>query len=114
MNLKLINIKSLGGVHKEGIKWLRGADLAHFPTIENAYLIIKEGKISSFGPMSNCPQDELPVQNCNGQHVMPAFVDSHSHLVLVRVRKNSTYDLKVLVMRKSLQLVEAFSIVQQK
>lgn len=87
MNLKLINIKSLGGVHKEGIKWLRGADLAHFPTIENAYLIIKEGKISSFGPMGNCPQDELPVQNCSGQHVMPAFVDSHSHLVYAGTRE---------------------------
>ena len=87
MNLKLINIKSLGGVHKDGTKWLRGADLAHFPTIENAYLIIKEGKISSFGPMSNCPQDELPVQNCNGQHVMPAFVDSHSHLVYAGTRE---------------------------
>ena len=87
MNLKLINIKSLGGVHNEGTKWLRGADLAHFPTIENAYLIIKEGKISSFGPMSNCPQDELPVQNCNGQHVMPAFVDSHSHLVYAGTRE---------------------------
>lgn len=87
MNLKLINIKSLGGVHKDGIKWLRGADLAHFPTIENAYLIIKEGKISSFGPMGNCPQDELPVQNCSGQHVMPAFVDSHSHLVYAGTRE---------------------------
>ena len=87
MNLKLINIKSLGGVHKEGIKWLRGADLAHFPTIENAYLIIKEGKISSFGPMGNCPQDELPVQNCSGQHVMPAFIDSHSHLVYAGTRE---------------------------
>ena len=87
MNLKLINIKSLGGVHKECIKWLRGADLAHFPTIENAYLIFKEGKISSFGPMSNCPQDELPVQNCSGQHVMPAFVDSHSHLVYAGTRE---------------------------
>ena len=87
MNLKLINIKSLGGVHKEGIKWLRGADLAHFPTIENAYLIIKDGKISSFGPMGNCPQDELPVQNCSGQHVMPAFVDSHSHLVYAGTRE---------------------------
>ena len=87
MNLKLINIKSLGGVQKEGIKWLRGADLAHFPTIENAYLIIKDGKISSFGPMSNCPQDELPVQNCSGQHVMPAFVDSHSHLVYAGTRE---------------------------
>ena len=87
MNLKLINIKSLGGVHKEGIKWLRGADLAHFPTIENAYLIIKEGKISSFGPMGNCPQDELPVQNCSGQNVMPAFIDSHSHLVYAGTRE---------------------------
>jgi imidazolonepropionase len=87
MNLKLINIKSLGGLHEEGTKWLRGKDLAHFPTIEDAYLIIKEGKISSFGPMSNCPQDELPVQNCNGQHVMPAFVDSHSHLVYAGTRE---------------------------
>ena len=87
MNLKLINIKSLGGIHPEGTRWLRGSDLGHFPTLENAYLTITDGKISDFGPMTHCPQDELPTRDCSGQHVLPAFVDSHSHLVYAGTRE---------------------------
>ncbi|HCP41191.1 MAG TPA: imidazolonepropionase [Cryomorphaceae bacterium] len=87
MNLKLINIKSLGGIHPEGTTWLRGSNLGHFPTLENAYLTITEGKISSFGPMTECPKDELPTHDCSDRHVLPAFVDSHSHLVYAGTRE---------------------------
>lgn len=87
MNLKLTNIKSLGGIHPQGTQWLRGANLGQFPTLENAYLVIEDGKIASFGPMSECPQDDLPVHDCTGQHVLPAFVDSHNHLVYAGTRE---------------------------
>jgi len=87
MNLRLINIQQLGGVHAADTKALRGKDLDHFPIIENAFLTISNGKIEDFGPMSQCPQDEVPTQDLTGRCVLPAFVDSHSHLVYAGTRE---------------------------
>ena len=87
MNLRLINIKQLGGVHPLNTKALRGKALDQFPLIENAFLTLRNGKIAEFGPMSECPQDETPTQNLTGRCVLPAFVDSHSHLVYAGTRE---------------------------
>jgi len=87
MNLRLINIKQLGGVLPLNTKALRGKALDQFPLIENAFLTLRNGKIAEFGPMSECPQDETPTQNLTGRCVLPAFVDSHSHLVYAGTRE---------------------------
>ena len=87
MNLRLINIKQLGGVHPLNTKALRGKALDQFPLIENAFLTLRNGKIAEFGPMSECPQDETPTQNLTGRCVLPTFVDSHSHLVYAGTRE---------------------------
>ena len=87
MNLRLINIKQLGGVHPLNTKALRGKALDLFPFIENAFLTLRNGKIAEFGPMSDCPQDETPAQDLTGRCVLPAFVDSHSHLVYAGTRE---------------------------
>lgn len=87
MNLRLINIKQLGGVHPLNTKALRGKSLDQFPLIENAFLTLRNGKIEEFGPMSDCPQDETPTQDLTGRCVLPAFVDSHSHLVYAGTRE---------------------------
>ena len=87
MNLRLINIKQLGGVHPLNTKALRGKALDQFPLIENAFLTLRNGKIAEFGPMSECPQDETPTQNLTGRCVLPAFIDSHSHLVYAGTRE---------------------------
>lgn len=87
MNLRLINIKQLGGVHPLNTKALRGKALDLFPFIENAFLTLRNGKIAEFGPMSDCPQDETPTQDLTGRCVLPAFVDSHSHLVYAGTRE---------------------------
>lgn len=88
MNLRLTHIAQLGGIQPTETKWLRGRELAHFPTLENAYLTVRDGKIDSFGPMSQCPSDDLPTRNLSGRCVMPAFVDSHSHLVYAGTRES--------------------------
>lgn len=61
--------------------------MADFPTIDDAFLTITDGKISDFGPMSECPSDELDTYDCTGRCVLPAFVDSHSHLVYAGTRE---------------------------
>ncbi|MEY2963073.1 MAG: hypothetical protein RL754_334 [Bacteroidota bacterium] len=87
MNLRLINIAQLGGIQPAGIRALRGAELAQFPSINNAFLTIREGKIDDFGPMTDCPSDDFPSRDLSGRCVMPAFVDSHSHLVYAGTRE---------------------------
>ncbi|PTB92598.1 imidazolonepropionase, partial [Marivirga lumbricoides] len=70
----LINIKSLFGVHQKN-EILRGKDLGHLPTIQDAYLEIENGLIKSFGPMSECPKlsDYKKVEDVKGQSILPAF-----------------------------------------
>ena len=87
MNLRLVNIKQLGGVHPLHTKALRGKALDQFPLIEHAFLTLRDGKIEEFGPMSACPQDETPTQDLTGRCVLPAFIDSHSHLVYAGTRE---------------------------
>jgi imidazolonepropionase len=87
MNLRLINIKELGGIQPQDQKWLRGKEMAHFPSIENAYLTILDGRIADFGPMNECPSDDMAVQDCTRRCVMPAFVDAHTHLVYSGTRE---------------------------
>ena len=87
MNLRLVNIKQLGGVHPPNTKALRGKALDQFPLIEHAFLTLRDGKIEEFGPMSACPQDETPTRDLTGRCVLPAFVDSHSHLVYAGTRE---------------------------
>ena len=87
MNLRLINIKHLGGIQPATTQALRGKALGEFPTISNAFLTIKDGKIADFGPMEDCPHDDMVLKDCLGKSVLPAFVDSHSHLIYAGTRE---------------------------
>ena len=87
MNLRLINIKHLGGIQPAATQALRGKSMGEFPTMSNAFLTIKDGKIADFGPMQDCPHDDMTLKDCRGKSVLPAFVDSHSHLVYAGTRE---------------------------
>ena len=87
MNLRLINIKHLGGIQPVATQALRGKSMGEFPTMSNAFLTIKDGKIADFGPMQDCPHDDMTLKDCRGKSVLPAFVDSHSHLVYAGTRE---------------------------
>ena len=87
MNLNVINIKELGGILPEGTTALRGQEMRTFSTVENAFLTIENGKISGFGSMDEFSQNDHQTLDVSGQCVMPAFVDSHSHLVYAGTRE---------------------------
>lgn len=88
MNLNVINIKELGGILPEGTTALRGHEMHTFSTIENAFLTIENGKISGFGSMAEFSPNDFQTLDASGQCVMPAFVDSHSHLVYSGTRES--------------------------
>lgn len=56
--------------------------------ISNAFLLVKDGLISDFGPMENCPASQYTSKDLCGKWVMPGFVDSHTHMVFAGPRQN--------------------------
>jgi len=52
------------------------------PVMEHGYVLFREGKIVSVGPMSQCPREEETL-NAQGGHVTPGYIDAHCHLGMI-------------------------------
>jgi imidazolonepropionase len=90
----ITNIKQLVGVHKE-TRLLRGKELAQLPVIDNAYLLIEEDIIAQYGPMSELETSRLKPRvniDATGQFILPAWCDSHTHLVFPASREAEFID----------------------
>ncbi|WP_298396678.1 imidazolonepropionase [Flavobacterium sp.] len=82
MTTLITNIQELLQIRDASIKKVSGAEMAVLPSIKNAFLLIKDDLIADFGPMENCPKintDE--VIDASGKVVLPAWCDSHTHIV---------------------------------
>ncbi len=87
------NIKQLIQVREPGIRFLAGAEMKILPTIENAYLVIRDGKIDSYGEMKDCPSDqEENYIDATGKMVLPTWCDSHTHIVYAGNREGEFVD----------------------
>ncbi|MBR8537822.1 imidazolonepropionase [Carboxylicivirga sediminis] len=88
--LLIKNIKQLVQVEKENQPYIAGAQMAQLPSIDNAYLLIKGAYISAYGPMSELNEAALPadveVIDATDRLVLPAWCDSHTHLVYPKSR----------------------------
>lgn len=71
---------------------LRGAELARLPFLENAWLLVEGSRIVDFGTMDSCPERADQVIDASGRLVLPAWVDSHTHLVFARSREEEWVD----------------------
>ncbi len=79
----IINIRLLVNTREEN-DCLRGKELSGLPTVENAYLIIEDGIITGLGEMKELrhPHKQFKtVIDADAQFVLPAWCDSHTHLV---------------------------------
>ncbi len=73
---------------------LRGKDLSVLPSLENAWLLVEGEEIAAYGPMSSKPQG-LPAKqtvDASGRILLPAWCDSHTHLVFAASRENEFID----------------------
>jgi imidazolonepropionase len=61
--------------------------LAEVIFIENAWLLIVHGRIADWGNMEACPERADEIIDAEGGYVLPAFVDSHTHLVFAAPRE---------------------------
>ncbi len=95
MKTLIKNIKRLVGTHDPRSP-LRGSELAMLPALDDAFLLIEDGVISDFGTMQQFEADrsnEPPqVINATGRFVLPAWVDSHTHLVFAGSREEEMVD----------------------
>lgn len=94
MQTLLINIKQLYQVRDQSVASVSGVDMKIIPSLENAFLLIENGKIASFGKMQELqiPNTVLHTMDCSDRIVLPAFCDSHTHLVFATTREEEFVD----------------------
>lgn len=62
--------------------------MSELPTLDNAWLLIENGEISDYGSMDQLPDTKgVKERNLGGRMVMPAWVDSHTHIVYAQSRE---------------------------
>ena len=70
-------------------KRVRGPEMRILPTVSNAYLIIEDGIIAGYG---KADETNIDLRNAihlpQGTHVLPAWCDSHTHLVFAVSRED--------------------------
>ena len=88
----IINIKELCGIVEDGSIMKAGFAMSEVKRIKNAYLLIKGSKIADYGEMKSPKYQEYlakekKVVDAKGGLVLPAFCDSHTHLVYANSRE---------------------------
>jgi imidazolonepropionase len=90
MRLLITNIKQLHQVETNVASprlKVAGKDMAEVPHIENAWLAIENGLIHGFGSMDEIPENQSDkIIDVAGKMILPAWVDSHTHLVFAGPR----------------------------
>lgn len=99
MKTLIRNIGQIAGIVEAGVMRKEGVSMSETGTLENAWLLIEDDKIACFGPMSDCPdlsqesgQDSFDIIDADGGFVLPAFCDSHSHIVFAGTREQEFLD----------------------
>jgi len=93
MNTLFVNIKELLQVRPIGYQKCSGSEMQDLPSIKNAWLYVQDGRIMGYGPMSGVPS-EYPekVVDATGKILMPAWCDSHTHIVYAGNREGEFVD----------------------
>ena len=82
MSKLIINIKELLQIRDRNISFLSAKEMDTLPSINNAYLLIENGKISEFGKMSEISKiDNVETIDAKNKIVLPCWCDSHTHSV---------------------------------
>ncbi len=90
------NIQTLYQVGENFPSFLKGAQMKTIPSINNAFLALEEGVILAYGKMEDwegiTDWRGIEVIDAEGQSVLPAFCDSHTHTVFARTREEEFID----------------------
>jgi imidazolonepropionase len=87
MRTLITNIGFLTQVEESEIPCRKGAEMKHLPVLENAFLLIENGRYLDYGPMSQAPERADEMVDAGGGAVIPGWTDSHTHLVYAGSRE---------------------------
>lgn len=86
------NISRIVGITDKGTLRKQGPEMSEVGTLDNAWILIEGEKIKDFGTMENCPDVSDQVLDAAGGMVLPAFCDSHTHIVFAGSREREFLD----------------------
>ena len=86
------NIGELAGIVPEGVLRKQGAEMAETGVLKDAWLAVEDGKIQAFGQMADLVGHDEDSIDAQGGMVLPAFCDSHTHIVYAGSRDGEFLD----------------------
>ncbi|MDO7620639.1 MAG: imidazolonepropionase, partial [Schleiferiaceae bacterium] len=88
MHTRYINLKGILSIEENpSILYHQGKAMDNPSIIHHAYLEIVDGLIHDFGSMANLPEQAAEQTiDADGQWMIPAFIDSHTHLLSAKDR----------------------------
>lgn len=93
MKTLIKNIGQIAGIVEEGVLRKEGAAMSEIGLLDNAWLLIDNERIADFGQMDALPSEEGGgVIDADGGMVLPAFCDSHTHIVFAGTREQEFLD----------------------
>jgi imidazolonepropionase len=93
MRKRFTNIQALHGILEGNTQALRKSDLGKMQSIENAWICLEDGQILDYGSMDNIPESTVDIEiSLEGKSMLPAWCDSHTHLVFAASRENEFVD----------------------
>lgn len=93
MKTLIKNIGQIAGIVEEGVLRKEGAAMSETGTLDSAWLLIDNERIADFGPMDALHSDEgCEIIDAEGSMVLPAFCDSHTHIVFAGTREQEFLD----------------------
>lgn len=99
MKTLIKNIGEIFGILPGGVMKKEGTEMASVSSLKDAYIIIRDGKIESFGPVSDLDsghpykgEGSDEVIDAVGGYVLPCFCDSHTHIVYAGCRDGEFRD----------------------
>lgn len=93
MKTLIKNIGQIAGIVEEGVLRKEGAAMSETGTLDSAWLLIDNERIADFEQMDDLPSDEgCEIIDAEGGMVLPAFCDSHTHIVFAGTREQEFLD----------------------
>lgn len=86
------NIRELVGIVPQGVLRKQGPEMNETGILMDAWLLMDDDRIAAFGPMSEMPTDADAYIDGEGGLLMPAFCDSHTHIVYAGSREGEFLD----------------------
>ena len=87
------NIGCIFGIERQGRLRLCGEEMGSMETLEDAWLLVEDGRIAAFGSASEgMPEDVDRRVDAAGGTLFPSFCDSHTHLVYAGSREQEFLD----------------------